>query len=52
MVAGVPAITVEDGASLILGVFAWVLTMQYLRGGKAQVKAFLRAKFFNEVGGH
>lgn len=47
----VPRVTVEDGASLVLGVFAWVLTMQYLRGGAPQVKRFLRAKFLNQTGG-
>jgi hypothetical protein len=46
-----PGVTVDDGAGLLLGLFAWVLTMQYLRGGTPQVKRWLRAKFLNQTGG-
>jgi len=38
---------VEDGASLVLGVLAWVLTVNYLRGGMPQVKRWIAAKFVN-----
>ncbi len=44
-------LSVNDGASFILGLLAWVLTMQYIRGGQAQVKAWLRAKFLNQTSG-
>jgi len=44
-------LSVNDGAGFILGLLAWVLTMQYIRGGQAQVKAWLRAKFLNQTSG-
>jgi hypothetical protein len=39
------------GGGLVLGSLAYVLGLTYLRGGRAGVKALLRAKFFNQVGG-
>jgi hypothetical protein len=39
---------VEDGAGFLLGVFVWVLTLAYLRGGPAGVRDWLRAKFLNK----
>lgn len=43
--------TVDDGAGLVLGMLAWVITVQYLRGGMPGVKAWLRAKFLNQTSG-
>lgn len=44
-------LTVNDGAGFVLGALGWVLTVQYLRGGTAGVKAWLRAKFLNQTSG-
>jgi hypothetical protein len=44
-------VSVNDGAGFILGLLAWVLTMQYIRGGRDGVKAWLRAKFLNQTSG-
>jgi hypothetical protein len=49
-VSGV-GVSVNDGAGFILGLLAWVLTMQYIRGGRDGVKAWLRAKFLNQTSG-
>ncbi len=44
-------LSVNDGSGFVLGVLAWLLTVQYLRGGTAGVKAWLRAKFLNQTTG-
>jgi len=44
-------VSVNDGAGFVLGLLAWVLTMQYIRGGPDGVKAWLRAKFLNQTTG-
>jgi hypothetical protein len=41
-------VTADDGAGFLLGVFAWVLTLAYLRGGPGGVRDWLRAKFLNK----
>ena len=43
-----PGITVDDGAGLLLGLIAWVIALQYIRGGPAAVRAWLAAKFLNK----
>jgi hypothetical protein len=47
----VAGISVNDGAGFVLGVLAWVLTVQYLQHGVPGVKAWLRAKFLNRTTG-
>jgi hypothetical protein len=42
--------TANAGGGFVLGMFAYVVGLTYLRDGKAGVKRLLRAKFFNEVG--
>jgi hypothetical protein len=37
----------DDGAGFLLGVLAWTLTLNYLRGGLPQAKGWLAAKFLN-----
>lgn len=37
------------GGGLILGTFAYVLALVYLRGGSAGLRAWLRAKFLNKT---
>lgn len=37
------------GGGLVLGAFTYVLALTYLRSGSAGVKAWLRAKFLNQV---
>jgi hypothetical protein len=44
-------LSVNDSAGFVLGMLAWVLTVQYIRGGTAGVKAWLRAKFLNQATG-
>jgi hypothetical protein len=43
-------VTVDDGAGLILGLFAYAVVLQWFKGGAPQVKRFLAAKFVNKVG--
>jgi len=43
-------VTIDDGAGLLLGVFAWAVALQYFRGGMPQVQKFLAAKFLNKPG--
>jgi len=43
-------VTVDDGAGLLLGIFAWAVALQYFRGGMPQVREFLAAKFLNKTG--
>lgn len=38
----------EDGAGLLLGVFAWALILNFVRGGPAQARGWLAAKFLNK----
>lgn len=40
---------VGSGSGVVLGVLAWVVAMNYLRGGVPQVKKLLRAKFLNQT---
>lgn len=42
---------VDAGGGVILGALAYVLALAYIRGGSDGVKAWLRAKFLNQVGG-
>lgn len=46
----VPA-AVSSGSGFLLGVFAWALGLAYLRGGGAEVKRFVAAKFLNKAEG-
>jgi septal ring-binding cell division protein DamX len=39
------------GSGFLLGLFAWALALAYLRGGPAEVRKFLRAKFLNDPEG-
>lgn len=41
----------DAGGGLLLGAIAYVLVLSYIRGGPDGVKAWLRAKFLNQVGG-
>lgn len=44
-----PPDAVGSGSGAVLGVLAWVVAVNYLRGGVPQVKQLLRAKFLNRV---
>jgi hypothetical protein len=37
------------GSGFLLGVFAWAIGLAYLRGGPAEVRKFLAAKFLNKT---
>jgi hypothetical protein len=37
------------GAGLVLGVLAWAVALNYIRGGTPQVRKLLRAKFLNKT---
>lgn len=39
----------STGSGFMLGVFAWALGLAYLRGGGAEVRRFMAAKFLNKV---
>jgi hypothetical protein len=39
------------GAGLVLGVLAWAIALNYIRGGVPQVRKLLRAKFLNQTDG-
>jgi hypothetical protein len=43
-------VTVDDGAGLLLGLFAYAVVLQWFEGGAPQVKRFLAAKFVNKTG--
>jgi len=38
----------QSSATFIVGILLWALTVNFLRGGSAQAKGWMRAKFFNE----
>lgn len=40
-------LTVNDASGFLLGVFVWVLVLQFLRDGPQGVRDWLRAKFLN-----
>jgi hypothetical protein len=44
----VPA-SMQTGSGFLLGVFAWAVGLAYLRGGPAEVRKFLAAKFLNKT---
>jgi hypothetical protein len=44
---GSPSVA-DDGAGFLLGIFAWALTLAYLRGGPTGARNWLRAKFVNK----
>lgn len=46
---GRPTRLANDGAGFLLGLFAYALLHNYLRGGVPQAKAWLSAKFLNRV---
>lgn len=39
----------QAGGGFLLGVFAWAVGLAYVRGGSAEVRRFLAAKFFNKT---
>lgn len=41
---------VHTGSGFVLGVLAWAVAINYLRGGVPQVRQLLRAKFLNQTG--
>jgi hypothetical protein len=43
-----PAGPVDDGAGVLLGLLAWVVTLAYLDRGLPGVRDLLRAKFINQ----
>lgn len=42
-------LSASDGAGFLLGVFAWAVVLNFLRGGGPQVRQWLKAKFTGEV---
>lgn len=42
----------NDGAGILLGMFAYALLVNYLAGGVAGTRAWLSAKFLNRPNGH
>lgn len=38
----------QSASGFVLGVLLWALAVNFLRGGPAQAKGWLRAKFINE----
>src|SRR5437899_3701853 len=44
-------LSASDGAGFLLGVFAWAIVLNFLRGGPGGVTKWLRAKFFGEAAG-
>lgn len=44
-----PPDAVGAGSGAVLGVLAWVVAVNYIKGGVPQVKQLLRAKFLNKT---
>lgn len=38
----------DEGAGFLLGLFAWTIALNYLRGGLPQAKGWIAAKFINK----